>query len=454
MQIILVITALLFFGACSSAPQETRGDSVEQELPTPLHVKGQALHDAEGRTVLLHGVNWSGGWKLTPYGADATEEEAKWIAAQGMNHVRLLTGWAAIMPEEGKLDRAYLANLRRRAEWAQKYDLFVIADMHQDIYGEGIVTADGWVLGNGAPAWTCRAVVEPLSPWMVNYIQDGVGQCYDRMYTEAHLISLFAEAHHALLETLGDMPNFLGVEILNEPFIGMSSPLRFDIDVLTPFYDSVYARIATAAAGHLIFAEPSIVKNLAALGLLPRLPSEQSVYSPHLYDARQELGEGYDGSTVYLDFRFDVDVKDSAFLNAPLWIGEWGNPPAGDAARRYINDFLDRADATLTSRAFWEFGLMRGRPEVVKALARPYVERAPGKPVFSYDPESRQLKLQLVGDGKNETWVRAPKGWRAATTLEGPWQGVSSSRDTGSALIILPPLAEGEAGSATLTFTE
>ncbi|WP_289445412.1 hypothetical protein, partial [Klebsiella pneumoniae] len=83
-----------------------------------------------------------------------------------------------------RIDREYLKTLRRRAEWAAKYDLLVIADMHQDIYGEGIVSQDGWILGNGAPAWTCGGTVELLDPWMINYIQDTVAECYDRMYTD------------------------------------------------------------------------------------------------------------------------------------------------------------------------------------------------------------------------------------------------------------------------------
>lgn len=451
MRLLILLTVLI--AACAAEPDPAAPSApAAAELPKPLHVAGRYLRDEQGRAVLLHGVNWVGN-KLAPYGADVTEGEAAQIAALGMNHVRLITGWAAIMPEEGRIDRAYLKTLRRRAEWAAKYDLLVVADMHQDIYGEGIVSQDGWILGNGAPAWTCGGTVELLDPWMINYIQDTVAECYDRMYTDERLIEHFAEAHLAVIETLGDLPNFLGVEILNEPFIGTASPLRFDVEVLTPFYDAVYARIRAALGARLVFAEPSIVKNLAALGLLEQLPTEQAVYSPHLYDSRQELGTAYDGSTAYLEHRFTVDGHEADLLKAPLWIGEWGNPPDGDAdARRYIADFLNLANATYTGRAFWAWESVPGRPAVAAALAQPYLERAPGQPVFSYAAGSRRLTLEIVGDGASETWVRTPKGARAAVKLEGAWLGQSTVREGGSTRFVLPAAAAGEAARAVLSF--
>lgn len=448
---LLIFVGALFVAACAETDPPVP-PSEPRELAKPLHVDGRYLRDEQGRAVLLHGVNWVGN-KLFPYGADVTEGEAAQIAALGMNHVRLITGWAAIMPEDGRIDRAYLKTLRRRAEWAAKYDLLVVADMHQDIYGEGIRSQEGWILGNGAPAWTCGGVVELLDPWMINYVQDTVAECYDRMYTDERLIARFAEAHLAVIETLGDMPNFLGVEILNEPFIGTASPLRFDVEVLTPFYDAVYARLRDALGARLVFAEPSIVKNLAALGLLEKLPSDQSVYSPHLYDSRQELGTAYDGSTAYLEHRFKVDGHDADLLNAPLWIGEWGNPPAGDDdARRYIADFLALADETFTGRAFWAWESVPGRPAVAEALAQPYLERAPGAPRFAYDAGARRLTVDIVGDGVNETWVRAPKGARAAVALEGAWLGKTTAHEGGSTRFVLPAATAGEQARAVLTF--
>lgn len=442
----------LALAACTGATDTTVDLTAPPAPARPLASAGKYLRDDQGRAVLLRGVNWSGGWKLAPYGRDATEGEIERIAARGWNHVRLLTSWAAIMPEDGRIDRDYLANLRRRAAWAAKHGVWVVADMHQDIYGEGI-TSKGWPLGNGGPKWTCAAEVTLLDPWMINYIQDDIAGCYDRMYTDAHLVARFAEAHQALLETLGDLPNFLGVELLNEPFIGTASPLAFDRDVLLPFYTQVYARVATAAAGKLIFAEPSIVKNLASLGLLPAMPAPQSVYAPHLYDVSMELGTGYNGDTSYLDFRFDVDPHDAACLGVPVWWGEWGNPPAGDdAARRYIGDFAARADRVYGGWAFWESGLADSRPAVAAALSRAYVEAAPGEPDFAYDPDARRLTATIVGDGAAETWIRAPYGFKPTVRLEGPWAGKAAFSDDGFVRVVLPALPAGATGKAEIRF--
>lgn len=458
---VFCLIAALSAAACTdgSEPAAARVDSNEL-LPKPLHADGAYLRDEEGRAVLLHGVNWSGSWKLAPYGQDATEWTIAYLAGLGLNNVRLLTGWAAVMPERGRIDRSYLADLRERARWAAKYDMLIVIDMHQDIYGEGIVNEDtGWSIGNGAPAWTCGARIKQLDPWTMNYTYDRVGECYHKMYTDPELVALFADAHRALLETLGDIPNVIGLELLNEPFFGTASPLSFERNELFPFYEQVYARIATAAAGHLIFAEPSIVKNLSAFTIFNRLPGTQWVYSPHLYDVRMELGGAYDGVTSYLDYRMSLDAREQAMHGIPLWWGEWGNPPGGPSAEDYVGDFIDRADGLYFGWAFWDNSLLKDHtmPHGVSyaglGIMRAYVERAPGAPLFHYDAAARKLTLTITGDGAAETWVRAPKGWSAKVALGAGWGGQAKTKGEYFTRIILPPAPQGSVVTATLTFT-
>lgn len=432
------------------------------ELPKPFHTDGRYIRDEQKRAVLLHGVNWSGGWKTPPFGTDATEGEIKYIASLGLNSVRLLTGWAPIMPEEGKIDHDYLANFKRRVRWAAKYDISVVVDMHQDVFGLGVKVPSGGYAGNGAPAWVCSVQVQPMASWFFYYTQPGVPECFDAFYTDKKQIDQFAEAMRAVIAAVGEEPNVIAYELLNEPFWGTYPMLRFDADILEPFYEQVYARIATAAAGKMIVAEPSVVKNVIGQMNLPRLPSAQTILSPHLYNIKMEGGAAYDGDTTFLDARISIDDRDSKFLDAPLWWGEWGNAPSGPSAEKYVQDFSARADALFAGRAYWDSShLLRhdapgGLSYVAKGLSRAYVERGPGVPQFQFEPASGILHVAIVGDGKNETMIRAPLGWTVSVNLQDGWLGPQSKVSTiaGAFLRVqLPPAKEGARAKATLQFT-
>jgi len=70
-----------------------------------------------------------------------------------MNSIRFLMTWAAIEPQKGVYDDAYLDAVATRIEWAKAANLLVVLDMHDDVYGEGFVKGGG----DGAPMWTCDA---------------------------------------------------------------------------------------------------------------------------------------------------------------------------------------------------------------------------------------------------------------------------------------------------------
>src|SRR5262249_53067895 len=117
-------------------------------------VRGGFLRDAQGRAVILRGANVSGKNKNPPFfDFHGPAAFARMRADWGMNAVRFLVEWAAIEPEEGQYDDAYLDAVAQRIEWAQAADLYVVVDMHQDVYGQGFASGGG----DGAPLWTCDA---------------------------------------------------------------------------------------------------------------------------------------------------------------------------------------------------------------------------------------------------------------------------------------------------------
>jgi endoglycosylceramidase len=90
-----------------------------------------SIRDAEGRAMILRGVNLAGVHKHAPYTddflpADYVRLRADW----GMTAIRFLITWAAIEPEPGRYDDAYLDWVRERLQWANDAGLAVVIDMH------------------------------------------------------------------------------------------------------------------------------------------------------------------------------------------------------------------------------------------------------------------------------------------------------------------------------------
>src|SRR5262245_20142648 len=135
-----IVVSILGSACARTPPPEAR---------SAPYVEGGQLHDPDGRVVTLRGANLANAHKGPPYfGLHGPDDFARLRRDLGMNSIRLLMTWAAIEPQRGAYNTAYLDALRLRLDWAQAAGLRVILDMHQDLYGEGFG-------GDGAPRWTC-----------------------------------------------------------------------------------------------------------------------------------------------------------------------------------------------------------------------------------------------------------------------------------------------------------
>jgi endoglycosylceramidase len=144
------------------------------------------IKDAYGRTVILHGLNTSSSAK-----GEGTEhsDHQPWIKASdvereyhsfGFNAVRYLIFWGAIEPEKDKYDEAYLAKVKERVEWYTSRKMYVIFDMHQDVYGYGVG-------GNGAPVWASsysktKNLVPDKWPWWMQNMEPTVVKSYVQFF--------------------------------------------------------------------------------------------------------------------------------------------------------------------------------------------------------------------------------------------------------------------------------
>lgn len=383
--------ALLLLGAACSSP------------PSTWRVHDGAIVDPDGDTIVLRGLNVSSRHKSPPY--FDYQQPADWALARswGFNAVRFLVEWTAIEPSPGVYDEAYLDAVAQRIGELRTAGLWVVLDMHQDVYGSG------FPIGNGAPPWTCDAAnyagFTQVTPWFANYLASGVEACFDHLWTDAPTQDRFAAMWRHVAEKLAAYDNVIGFDILNEPHWGSYSPIDFEADRLGPFYRQTIARVRQVAPHWLAFAEPSSGRNVGIASSLDLRGVDGVVYAAHSYDTEAEGGNGFSAERRAAVIGNVMALRNEATaMNAALWIGEYG----GVAAQPGIYDYMDAQYAAIGAvaggSAYWHFSKDNGygildadgneKPELMRALVRPYPERTHGALLsYAWDDSSRTLTI-------------------------------------------------------------
>ncbi|MBX3192755.1 MAG: cellulase family glycosylhydrolase [Labilithrix sp.] len=401
------------FGGCSSTSEDPVPPAEKPPRPTTWHVDGNAIRDPNGRTVILRGVNLAGAHKVKPYLSSFGPDEYTRIRKEwGMNVLRFLVSWTALEPTRGTFDDAYLDELEKRMGWARDAGVFVVLDMHQDLFGEGFLG------GNGAPRWACDesryAAFKPATPWFWGYLDANVMACFDGLWTNTDIRHRLVEGWRRIAQRLVKFDNVLGFDALNEPHWGSHPPDAFERDRLAPFYDEVVAAVRAEAKGWLFFMEPSSARNLGLAMNLPKPTIEGVVYSPHAYDPAAESGDGFDPS--HRDpFLFKVaDLREEAnALGAGLFLGEYGGHVDKPGIVEYMTAAYDAAGMAAASTAYWAHDRDEGyamlNPDgsekkiLLDVLVRPYPERVAGHLLsYAFDAGSKTATVTFEPDATIE----------------------------------------------------
>ena len=366
------------------------------------------VRDAQGRAMILRGVNLAGAHKQAPYTdpfgpADYTRLRADW----GMTAIRFLITWAAVEPAQGQFDDAYLDWVRERIGWASDAGLSVILDMHQDVYGEGF----GF---DGAPPWTCDAAeyaaFVPKQPWSLDYAEPHVIACFNHLWSDAATQGELVAAWQHVAERLADEPAIIGFDPMNEPSWGSYPVAMFEHDRLEPFYDAAIAAVRSSAPRWIAFAEPSNARNLGLPTYLTPFQSDDVVYSPHLYDALAEQSGMFDPSRAQMLVATVADYQsEAARLGTPLWIGEYGGLGTDPQIGAYLGADYDGAGAVSAGSMVWAYDEGGGYAlldaqgnevaPLVAAIVRPAPALVAGAPLgWTFDPASRAFALSWHPD--------------------------------------------------------
>lgn len=280
----------------SSAPPTGHAKPDAQAAPVlPIGHHGRWLTDADGRVVLLHGMNFvSKEPGHTPAADGFGEGDADWLVRNGFDAVRLGTTAASIMPKPGVIDTAYVKSFADTVKMLTSHGLLVLVDLHQDGWGPTLGS-------DGFPGWmtVTHGATDTKTSFPLYYVTNPAIQAAfqsfwdnDRGPDGVPLQTDAAKIWTALSASVAKDPGVLGYDLINEPWPGTTWQACLQAggcaaqDRALDAYDG---RMATAIRAqdptHLLFPEPYTTFNFGTdpthIGLAANDPN--SGLSWHLY---------------------------------------------------------------------------------------------------------------------------------------------------------------------------
>jgi len=243
------LVAIVLWTASGSAGAATTSQ-VTPGLAAPVNTPGGSfLRDADGRVVLMHGVDLM--YKLSPYeivtsGAGVnvlSNVEAASIAADGFDVVRLGIFWKGLEPGTApmndpaictpgrpkaaglaqfntKIFNTYMTKLEQTISLLAQHGIYSLVDMHQDAMNEAFA-------GEGFPNWAvCTDGITPVAyrnvaAWGVNQIDPGMAQAQGHFWANdvvGNLQGAYDQIWAKVASRLAGNPWVIGYDPINEPF--------------------------------------------------------------------------------------------------------------------------------------------------------------------------------------------------------------------------------------------
>jgi endoglycosylceramidase len=387
------------------------------------------MTDRWGRVVISHGINVVSAAKGAPDRLGGVDEAIVSDLADrwGFNVVRHLIFWDAIEPAPGQFNARYLDLVEQRLDWYSEHGIYVVLDMHQDIWSACFT-------GDGAPEWASitdgvEFTSDPDQDWFMQNLDPAVQNAGMNFFMpeRGHAEELQAGYVASWQEVVGrfaDHPAVLGYDVMNEPTFNSlgtaeeASAIALErIDSgdwhnenLERFTQRVIDGIRQLDPNGWIVVEPtSVVNAFEYPGDLrdlndPREGPSRLAYGPHLYDSSLDVGGGFDPETNdYVATWAELRLVDALQLgDIPLWIGEFGQGDV-EGIEAYLDQILTMADDQMIGWALWSYD--PGDWSVVDGdgqdnpradwIVRPYPRAVNGIPTaFSWNGDTRVFRFE------------------------------------------------------------
>ena len=204
----IIIVLSLFFVILNGCKQD---QNINQSLfndwrEENSRLKGPGSIDSFGRQVILSGINKVNKDKKMNYTDNDSLSSYEQLSKYGFNCIRLGLIWDGVEPEPGKYDEKYLDKIEERINWAAQNGIYVMLDMHQDLYGQSF--AEGSAMGDGAPRWATITENQPHitgTIWSDSYlISPAVQKAFDNFWANTHLLLMEWESR-IIMQKCGSM---------------------------------------------------------------------------------------------------------------------------------------------------------------------------------------------------------------------------------------------------------
>ncbi|MFE6461104.1 cellulase family glycosylhydrolase [Streptomyces cinereoruber] len=288
-----------------------------------------ALTDEHGRVLTLRGWNVEDKANRGDAALSAvTEKHFRDMRAKGFNFARLLVFWDDLEPRPGQYSQAYLRKIERILDWAEKHDVMVLVDAHQDVFGPAFGH-------RGIPAWATRTDGLPFTPrpddWFSEYFEPAVQRAFTHLYEDEDLRRAQARMWRVLADRLDGHPALLGYDLINEPMGEIregedlaTAARRIERDQLTPLYNRLADAVRTVDRDAWIFVEPTPIVGEGVPTGLGRIHDPKVVYAPHFYNTGMEAGADYDPAAGWIESYERAVTRYPEQYEVPVVVGEWG----------------------------------------------------------------------------------------------------------------------------------
>ncbi|MFF5974363.1 cellulase family glycosylhydrolase [Streptomyces sp. NPDC012769] len=287
------------------------------------------LADSHGRALTLRGWNVEDKTNRGEAALSAiTEKHFRDMRAKGFNFARLLVFWDDLEPRPGHYSRDYLRKIERVLDWAEKHEVRVLIDAHQDVFGPAFGH-------RGIPEWATRTDGLPFTPhpddWFAEYFEPAVQRAFTHLYEDPDLRAAQARMWRVLAERFRDHPAVLGYDLINEPMGELregedlpTAARRIEREQLTPMYNRLADAVRSADRDGWVFVEPTPIVGEGVPTGLGRIDDPKVVYAPHFYNTGMEAGADYDPAARWIENYEQAVTLYPKEYKVPVVVGEWG----------------------------------------------------------------------------------------------------------------------------------
>ena len=348
-----LMIAAAVLGACS--PATTCKLEPPAEGDGRLSADGTVLRDSLGRAVYLRGLNMGGRSKFAPFSPfdyqpggfqPALDAYLDRAAGWGIDVARVPFTWEAVEPTQGSDDAEFLSRYDALLAGLWARGIRSIVDFHQDVYAQVYC-------GDGFPAWTLPppypAPHHDCPDWGRRYLEDAdVIAAFDRFWDAGSPVQAeYGSLWDRVAARYANTPGVIGFELFNEPGWGSAAIDPWEQTVLSPFIETMAARVHAVAPNGLVFFEGAGADGLLDITYLERPSGTGLVYAPHYYQLAP------DAAKVRPDMKYFVDRATG--WNVPVVFGEFGVGANQADAGELMTAHWDALEALGVGGTEWEY---------------------------------------------------------------------------------------------------